>query len=276
MRKYFLTMLVLLTYAAGIGAQASNDNMLRLAFSGTGTPVETEHSLLGTRITFSEDGRQMNFTTNEATVVYDMGLVSGMSHHSGTPTVSLTTHENPADPGYYYTTFYSGLEAYAIPDGVTAYTASLATYGTETWLNLSEVTGGVLPQGEAVLLKTTGTAITMEATDPTSATADDTNVLDGVDVATATTSLGTVYTLAGVDGVMGFYQYIGDQMPANKAYLTLPAGTPAPRRIAFGSHVTTGVESTECKVQSAKYIRDGQLYIERDTRTYNAQGLIVY
>lgn len=76
-------------------------------------------------------------------------------------------------------------------------------------------------------------------------------------------------------GVMGFYQYIGDQMPANKAYLTLPAGTPAPRRIGFGSHTTTGVENTEASIKAEKIVRNGQLYIEREGRIYNAQGAIV-
>lgn len=215
MRKYFLTMLVLLTYAAGIGAQAPNDNMLRLAFSGTGTPVETEHSLLGTRITFSEDGRQMNFTTNEATVVYDMGLVSGMSHHNGTPAITLSTTRNPQHDGEYLTTFHSGLEAYTIPDGVTAYTAEVNS--DQTAVILTAVEGDVLPQGEAVLLYTDNAAPITMNTVASSAATSSANQLRGTDVRDLTPA-----NCMALNSTAGAFQlYTGQYFPANKAYLEI-------------------------------------------------------
>lgn len=268
MRKYFLTMLVLLTYAAGIGAQAPNDNMLRLAFSGTGTPVETEHSLLGTRITFSEDGRKMNFTTNEATVVYDMGMVSGMSHHNGTPTITLSTTQNPLNASEYVTTFHSGLEAYTIPDGVTAYTAEVNS--DQTAVILTAIEGGVLPQGEAVLLYTdVAGAITMN-TVVSSVVASETNQLLGTDIRDLTPA-----NCMALNSAAGAFQhYTGEYFPANKAYLL--SNAPAPLRIGFSAGQTdtaTGMESDSEQIKAQKVLRNGQLFILREGRVFDANGV---
>lgn len=51
--------------------------------------VESAH------ITFSDDGEQMSFTVNGATVTYNLDNVSGMSHFNGTPSVSLHANQDP-------------------------------------------------------------------------------------------------------------------------------------------------------------------------------------
>lgn len=276
MRKSFFAMLALLTCAAGIGAQVPNDNVLHLTFTGAGTPIESEHTLLGSRITFSEDGRQMNFTTNGATATYDISQVSGLSHSYGTPAVELTPHENPADPGYYYTTFYSGLEAYAIPEDVKAFTAELTFAGDA--LIVTQITSGVLPQDEGVLLESTSAdAITLETTNPAAGTKDNGNVFRGSDVYIDRPA-GTTYVISAVDNVMAFYQYTGDVIPANKAYMNLPVGQQAPRRIVWSTEhtgVATGTENAAATDQAEKFLHNGTLYIRKGEHVYNVQGVIV-
>lgn len=70
----------------------------------------------------------------------------------------------------------------------------------------------------------------------------------------------------------------GTTMGAFRCYFTIPAGSPASApgmwaRIVVGTQVETGMESvpaSESYIQ--KVLRDGQLLIIRDGRTYNAQG----
>lgn len=222
-------MLALLTCAAGIRAQVPNDNVLHLTFTGAGTPIESEHTLLGSRITFSEDGRQMKLTTNGATVTYNLSNVSGMSHFNGTPTISLHANEDPDHAGNFYTTFYSGLEAYTLPEGVKAYTAEVAGES----VNLSPIDGNVLPQGEAVLLYSDELQDgnwTMEVADPSAASASTANQFCGVDVQTAQEDYGTYnyYMLSYGQKGLGFYRMSDTMMlSANKAFIVQSPSVPA-------------------------------------------------
>lgn len=244
MRKSFFAMLALLTCAAGIRAQVPNDNVLHLTFTGAGTPIESEHTLLGSRITFSEDGRQMKLTTNGATVTYNLSNVSGMSHFRGTPTVSLHANEDPDHAGNFYTTFYSGLEAYTLPEGVKAYTAEVAGES----VNLSPIDGNVLPQGEAVLLfssQVDNGNWTMTVADPSSASASDGNAFSGVDAVTSQNGSSNCYMLSYGQNKLGFYKMNADMpLSPNKAFLTTSASVKAIRMVfedmPFG---TTGLEN---------------------------------
>ena len=85
------------------------------------------------------------------------------------------------------------------------------------------------------------------------------------------------------DGNVGFYQVRDNScsVPAYRAYLSCgynassaPAGAPK-MHIVFHKDETTGIESQELKANSQKLIRNGQLFIIRDGRTYNALGVEV-
>lgn len=74
----------------------------------------------------------------------------------------------------------------------------------------------------------------------------------------------------------------GTAMDAFRCYFTIPdgspyAGMPGKRaRIVFGEQTATGIGDVQSdNVQSTKVLRDGQLLIIRDGRTYNAQGMLV-
>lgn len=254
MKKTLFLGFAALCLSASLMAQEANDNALRINFTGTGNPIETEHSLLGTQITFSDDGRSMNLSTNGATATYSLvDHVSGMTTFSGTPSVSLHANEDPTDgqEGKYYTTFYSGLEAYALPEGVKAYTAEVD--GEDIVLTRIEGTltsSGqvILPQGEAVLLYSNELQdgnFTMEIADPTSATKSTSNQFCGVDVQTTQEDYGTYnfYMLSYGQKGLGFYK-MGDSMmlSANKAFIVQsPAALARALRLIFADDVD-GIE----------------------------------
>ena len=73
----------------------------------------------------------------------------------------------------------------------------------------------------------------------------------------------------------------GTHMKAFRCYFTIPSnsvlsGAPAkPARIVFGPQATTGIDEVEEDGVKAKIMVDGVLYIIRDGKTYNAQGMLV-
>lgn len=74
----------------------------------------------------------------------------------------------------------------------------------------------------------------------------------------------------------------GTSMKSFRCYFTIPAGPQQNNvmgkraRIVFGPQTTTAFENVQGdNVQTTKVIRDGQLFIIRDNRTFNAQGQLV-
>lgn len=74
----------------------------------------------------------------------------------------------------------------------------------------------------------------------------------------------------------------GTNMKAFRCFFSIPQNSPLngapgrPARIVFGEQTATGMESVQGDdVQSAKVLMDGQLFILREGRTYNAQGILV-
>ena len=101
----------------------------------------------------------------------------------------------------------------------------------------------------------------------------------------ATTATNYNYVLQnGTDGV-AFYQ-VKDatcSIAPYHAYLScgynaLGSSSPAPMRIRYVANTATGIDETnsqKSKVESRKIIEDGQLFILRDGKTYNALGQMV-
>ena len=194
--------------------------------------VESAH------ITFSDDGEQMSFTVNGATVTYNLDNVSGMSHFNGTPSVSLHANQDPdANSPNFYTTFYSGLEAYTLPEGVKAYTAEV---DGET-IVLKCIEDDVLPQGEAVLLYSNELQDgnwTMETADPSATTKSTSNQFEGVDVATEQDAA-SYYMLSYGQQKLGFYKMNSSTLlAANKAFIVQSTAAPAKAmRMVFAEDV---------------------------------------
>jgi len=71
------------------------------------------------------------------------------------------------------------------------------------------------------------------------------------------------------------YHYTGADMPANKAYLNLGSGAPAPKRISFHFEETQAIENVEFAAPAEKFIENGEVLIRRGEAVYNLQGQMV-
>lgn len=169
--------------------------------------------------------------------------------------------------GYGLATF-SGDHDAEIPAGLLkAYTATYVAM--DKVLNLVEITTGKIPANTGVILFGTADAnYTLPYT--TGAAAVGTNHLKPAsDFAQSDKN----YILSG----NMLYQYtVADAVPANKAFLQLPGGAPAPARIGLRFGTATAVESVEAEaVKAEKFIENGQVFIRRGEAVYNLQGQIV-
>ena len=158
---------------------------------------------------------------------------------------NITANQDPNNKANYYSTFHSGKKAYSVPEGVTAYTGVVNDKGDA--LQLTAIEGGIIPAGEAVILRLTteNNTATKKQFDltalTTKATKSDTNALTGTDE--ATTLGANQYALSlGQNGV-GFYLWEGKSIGAHKAYLTQNASGSAKAFIFQFDDDPTGIES---------------------------------
>lgn len=189
----------------------------------------------------------------------------------------IAANKDPNRTSDYYSTFYHSAIKYSLPAGVEAYIATLSGDA----LNLTKIAGAeeVLPANTAVILKASGSSITLTPSDAAPVTYEAVNNLLGTDAALTNPSYGNVYVLSAEEGTVGFYKLANvATIPAHKAYVNL-GGTGAPRRLRFvfnEENTATGIDQMENgKCENGKWIENGQLYILRNGVRYNAQGQIV-
>ena len=156
---------------------------------------------------------------------------------------NITANQDPNNKANYYSTFHSGKKAYSVPSGVTAYTGAV----DGDMLKLTAIESGIIPAGEAVILRLTtenNTAtkkqITLLLTSET-VTKSNTNVLTGTN---AKMTLGANdYALSLGQYGVGFYLWEGKEIAAHKAYLTLTASFGAKAfTFMFDDGETTAIE----------------------------------
>lgn len=150
---------------------------------------------------------------------------------------SLSLTANSANASN-WTTFYCGGVGYSVGNDVTIYKA--AKNGTSS-VTLTEVSGGIIPAGQAVILKATASPVALTLTQD-AATGDYTgNELLGVDVETPQDANKTYYVLSKpAEKDFGFYKLKNSvNLGANKAYLEV-ATTGVPGFLGFDEN-TTGV-----------------------------------
>ena len=151
-------------------------------------------------------------TTEKPVSSYDTNTYGGCLTKKS---VKLTA--NPND-GAYWATYYNKWTDGTVDDNTTIYTAELSS--DKSKLILHEQTGKLIPAGNAVILKSTAATITVtrsEATENVWAA----NSLTGVQ---AETTKPTVCYVLGENssGTLGFYNYNGTKVGAQKVYLVLP------------------------------------------------------
>ena len=141
------------------------------------------------------------------------------------PTCSMTG--NSVVTGEYWSTFYHPTAAYQVDANTT--TAYIATLNSEeTALTLTEVEGGFIPAGNAVILKSTTSSYDITRAETGDAFDFTTNSLLGGGKVNPTYD---VYTLAAKDGVVGFYKFTGTSLNPYKAHLEC---APADSRDYYG------------------------------------------
>lgn len=96
----------------------------------------------------------------------------------------------------------------------------------------------------------------------------------------ATTLYGDKIRFLGDDNYLYSPYSGGTPIGAFRCYFTIPTSSPAPGRIArvfVGETVVTDIDLIDNNTpdNATKYLREGKLYIVRDGRTYNAQGILV-
>ena len=253
------------------------------------------------------DGLYLGFTTNQVDADYTLTFVNheGRELSLFDAVTGVTTTINASTPAYHFSVeasqvgrvqvldrFIIGGTAYkvvtnedgfasysaaadlAVPAGLVAYKGAYNAASEE--LALTALANGI-PANQGVFVK--GAANTTYFFTAATATSD----MSGNELVACVSRTDVsgvaeqVFCLRNVGGVSGLYQYTGQYVPAGKAYLPIAtAAAPAPgRRVSIRVEAPTAVEAVAAEGKAEKVVRDGQLLILRDGKTYNVQGQLV-
>ena len=231
---------------AGIQALAYAAEMptvLHINFAEGSAPIEKEHYMVDSKFTLDEDCNVV-LTVNSNSVTYPWDMAGKISLSKSVPTIELKANKDPESVSDYYTTFYSSLETYAIPEGVKAYTATMDEKQTGVIL-LNEIENGIIPAETAVVLISESDSYSAySSTYAISETEEARGILKGTDVEISAAA--NCYILSGTSTLgMGLYPWAGEgkTLAANKAYLQLTESSQAKAfRFKFDDE-TTSIES---------------------------------
>ncbi len=127
-----------------------------------------------------------------------------------------------------------------------------------------------------------GTALTEYTLTPAvsglTASTETNNLVGCVNYTDVTSVSASIYCIRNVNGVSALYEYVGNNIPAGKAYLPVAVtpSSPAPQRIRMVINGAQGVENVGVDAKAQKFIgEDGQIYLRRGNEVYNLQGQIV-
>lgn len=233
--------------------------------------------LLGTSTAITLLNGEYPFTTDAGSQIDNRFEIRALNE---VPGMTLTAHEDPDVAGDFYCTFFHSGRDFKLPAGTEAY---VATASLEA-LNLVKVAnaGQVIPKGVAFILKANSNTIELANADATAVSITAANDLLGKDYESAVpancyvfSGHSTTYDVTGI----GFYEFEGAKLGANKAYVILNTGSnPAPKRLPFvfaGEQGTTAIDNTNAEFKSIKTIENGALIIEKNGVRYNAMGQMV-
>ena len=176
-------------------------------------------------------------------------------------------------------------ETMQAPVGLKVYKATYSRTVSEDILALTELSDGIIPAGEGVLIYgATTTTYGFTSTNATPATDMSDNDLIGTTTLTdvsAQRATSDIFCLRRTElfGTTAFCLYSGQYIPAGKAYLALPKlnnTSDTQRKVRFVFNTATGIEDTNAnEVIIEKFIQDGQIFIRRGEAIYNIQGVRV-
>ena len=161
--------------------------------------------------------------------------------------VTMTLPANPAN-GAYWTTFYNAKYRFQADENTTVYKATVN--GSD--LTLHEVEDKIVNMNTAVILKSSGKPVMTRTTNSSTDTGG--NDLKGKNQRTLCSNIltgafagGTIYVMGKPEGKeMGFYEYTGAYIPANKAFIVLEPSASAPTRgLSFVEEEVTNIGSVD-------------------------------
>ena len=161
-----------------------------------------------------------------------------------------------------WTTFYCGDAGYRIADGeeACAYTATVSNDKI-----ILHMLGGVIPKGTAVIIVGEDNDISMTRDDVSAAEYSAVNDLNGVDLPTARTSLTSndsyrLYMLSNKNDHFGFHSFAAANVPARKAFFTVPASANArPFSMVFDEETTAIRQLRKTVAESPVYDLNGRV-----------------
>lgn len=185
-------------------------------------------------------------------------------------TATVTAHT--AD-GRHWATFYSSTNNYQLPNGATAYTATLS--GNK--LVLHEI-GDIVPKGCAVIIVSpTAGQLTLTSTTATAVSSTSDNVLKGSDSDMPTSTYSAVCVMGSVAGKFGFHPYTHPAIPAERAFVVVNTNNARSLTLSF-DETTTGVAPSPLVPTDAQPVYDLQgrrvtpsrkgIYLTPKNRTY--------
>lgn len=204
----------------------------------------------------------------------------------GTPAANVAAFLNVTSAGM--ATYVLPFDVPSLPDGVKAYRLTNDGSNEIVATELSELTADqpvliVAAEGEYEFLSEDGASDDISGKTGTHTDGALVGTYQTIAAVPATTATNYNYVLQnGSDGV-AFYQ-VKDatcSIAPYHAYLScsynaISGGSPAPMRIRYVENTATGIDEVEQPCMDAqKHIKNGQLFIIRDGRTYNALGQVV-
>lgn len=233
----------------------------------------------GTHVGHSVNGylnvSMFNYTENSATNIWIMNggavnynicaikVVFG-NENSYTATIGSTGYATLALP-----------YAVSIPTGVTAYTGALNGAGDA--VTLTQITNGIIPANTGVVINgEAGNYTFNETTSAGSAVSGlGSTAGNGLDISGETD---TYYVLAkdGDDAVFALVDNATYKViPANKAYVSVAAGSAPSLRIIEANNGATNIMNVDDVENAVKFIENGKLYIKKNGVTYDVVGAVV-
>ena len=231
---------------------AEMPTVLHINFAEGSAPIEKEHYMTASKFTLDEDCNVV-LTVNGNSVTYPWDMAGKITLFKGAPAVELKANKDP-NGSEYYTTFYSSLEAYTIPKGVKAYTATLDE-GQDGVIHLNEVKEEVIPAKTAVVLISESGSYSAHASDyAISETEEERGILKGIDVEIPVPD-DNCYVLSGTSKLgIGLYPWAGEgkKLSANKAYLQLTESSPAKAFTFVFDEETTSIHNSQFIIHNSE------------------------
>ena len=192
--------------------------------------------------------------------------------------------------GYARNVTAGNLGTICLPFNVPAGKASGATFYTLAGMDANgrvafdEVTTGELAAGKSYLFQANAAQIVCYYGTTSVSSPDDTGAMKGTFVNLTLTELSNVYYFAG-GALWSCVDLTSLSVPANRAYVDMEevdlitgAASVGVRRITLGvngQNTATGMENVDASAQPVKTIINGQLYVLRGEKMYDAQGKLV-